>query len=135
MNQATIALIDDDPVFLELIERMLRRRGHRVVTALNGQEGLELCLRELPALVITGIIMPVMRGWELCRRLRQNGALQHVPILVMSGCAAPDQVAAHYAAGANAFLPKPFSQLAFSAIVTQLLGETEFPRSSEPLRT
>ena len=121
---ATILAVDDDPVFLELLGRLLGRAGHTVLRALDGREGLTTCLRTLPDLVITDIVMPEMDGHTLCRQLRQHPATRHLPILVISGRSAPQEVAAHYAAGASAFIPKPMRFAQIPLTVAELLAGT-----------
>jgi CheY-like chemotaxis protein len=79
MDQPTIVVVDDDPVFLDLVQRILKPQGYRAVTALDGQKGLALCRHEQPALVITGLVMPVMGGCELCRQLRHDTNLGGMP--------------------------------------------------------
>ena len=119
---ATILTVDDDPAVLDLLARILRRAGHTVISAVDGQEGFDACLQLAPDLVITGIVMPVMDGHTLCRQLRQHPATRDLPILVISGRSEPHEVAAHYAVGANAFLPKPMPTAALLAAVTTLLA-------------
>lgn len=132
MDQPTIVVVDDDPPFLDLLHRILRRQGYRVVSALDGQEGLAMCRREQPALVITGLVMPVMNGWELCRQLRRDTNLGGVPILVISGRSEPHHVEESLAAGATAFLPKPMRQSEVVEAVARLLQGGGPPAPSLP---
>lgn len=122
MEQHTILVVDDDEPTVDLIGRILWRAGHRAVAAFNGREGLEACVAERPALVLTGIIMPEMGGDELIRRLRAHPTLHDIPILVVTGQSKPEQFEAWYAAGANKCLPKPFVHAELVAAVAELLG-------------
>jgi pilus assembly protein CpaE len=92
------------------------------MSALGGQEGLATCRQTAPDLMITGIVMSVTDGHTRCRQLRQHPATRHLPMLVISGRSEPDVVAAHDAAGANAFLPKPMPAAALLLAVSALLA-------------
>jgi CheY-like chemotaxis protein len=125
MAGARIVVVEDDENTVELYRRVLARMGHALVSADNGIDGLELCLRERPDLIITNIKMPRMDGWELCRRLRQHPEMQTTPILVVSGQHKPADVERHYAAGADQHLPKPFELDKLRTAISELLNLPE----------
>jgi DNA-binding response OmpR family regulator len=67
-NNRTVLVIDDDAHIRRVIELKLRKRGYEVITAMNGQEGLDLIKSQLPDVVITDIMMPKLDGETLCRQ-------------------------------------------------------------------
>jgi DNA-binding response OmpR family regulator len=81
VNQILIA--DDDPAIQRLLERVLRREGFQVATASNGREALERIQRETPDLLLLDLMMPVVDGWEVYRRLRVDDHLD-IPIIVLT---------------------------------------------------
>ena len=102
---ARILLIDDDPTILQLLKLFLENEGYRVWAAQSGMYGLELASKQSPDLAIVDVMMPVMDGFETCRRLRELG-LQS--ILVMSHRHDERSVVKALELGADDYLRKPF---------------------------
>lgn len=72
MSKTKILIVDDEPDILEILQFNLEKEGFMVITAPNGEEGIQLAEKETPNLVILDIMMPEMDGVEVCRYLRQN---------------------------------------------------------------
>ncbi len=83
---AKLLLVDDDPVLLNLLGRLLRRAGHEVTEASGGEEGLALAraAREPFDVIVTDVMMPGLDGFELTRRLRADPATREVLVLVVT---------------------------------------------------
>ena len=118
---AEILVIDDEPQMQRLLARILKRAGHRVHLANNGEDGLGLFHRVHPALVITDIVMPGMEGIEVIRELRQEAPT--IPILAISGGGPAVYLRAATGLGATAALAKPFGATELLAVVERLLKE------------
>ncbi|WP_068773347.1 response regulator transcription factor [Paenibacillus sp. FJAT-26967] len=115
----TILVIDDDEKITSMLRRSLAFEGYTIVTANNGNEGLKKMLEQEPGLVVLDIMMPVMDGWEVCRRIRESGSL--VPILMLT---AKDEVTDRVKGldlGADDYLIKPFALEELLARVRVLL--------------
>ncbi|MVO99003.1 response regulator transcription factor [Paenibacillus lutrae] len=115
----TILVIDDDEKITSMLRRSLAFEGYTIVTANNGNEGLKRMLEQEPGLVVLDIMMPVMDGWEVCRRIRESGSL--VPILMLT---AKDEVTDRVKGldlGADDYLIKPFALEELLARVRVLL--------------
>jgi len=121
---AKILIVDDDGDLRTLLGLCFLRRGHSIVVASNGAEGLACVTAHAPDLVVTDLNMPVMNGLELLRRLRANGH-RDLPVIVLTARA--DQRTAAIAAGADAFLVKPFSLRELGETAERLLGERRAP--------
>jgi len=111
---SSILVVDDEPDIRFLIRRVLELAGHRVVEAPNGAVALARILENPPDLVVTDVMMPVMNGGELIRRLRADPATNRLPILAVTGN--PNN-----AAGADAILTKPFSIKQLAALAASLV--------------
>jgi CheY-like chemotaxis protein len=99
----SILLVDDEPEILAAWRLILVNEGYEVRCARNGVEALEALKLGTPDVIITDWMMPLMDGAELCRRLRAQPDLAHVPILVHSAARpSPDRLQA-----SNGYLPKP----------------------------
>ncbi|MBN9416590.1 MAG: response regulator [Candidatus Eremiobacteraeota bacterium] len=120
-----IALVDDDPSVLELLQVVFEMEGHEVTTYSSSTAALEAVTQDPPDCLLTDIMMPEMDGTELTRRLRRNPSLSGLCIVVVSGkvYAADKQRALD--AGANGFIPKTRSNpQAIVAEVMALISET-----------
>ncbi len=122
---ATILVADDEAHILHVVSMKLRNAGLEVITAVDGEEALELCLAEQPDLLITDFQMPYMTGLELCVALREQG--KEIPAILLTARGfdiSPDEVAG---TGITAVLAKPFSPREVLAKVQSLLETAETP--------
>ena len=78
---ASVLIADDVPANLYLLESILKGNGFEVITAKNGAEALAAVIEKAPSLVITDIMMPVMDGFELCRRIKADTTICHIPVI------------------------------------------------------
>jgi pilus assembly protein CpaE len=120
---ATILIIDDDPDVTRLIEFALRRAGHRILTARDGETGLSITQAEHPDLVIADVMMPRLNGYEYCRRVRSQADLADILILVFTARFQTIDRQTALQAGATDYLPKTVQPAELVAHVERLLGE------------
>ena len=117
----TILLVDDDADMRMYMRGCLRAlKPCAVMEAANGREALERLKFVQPDLIITDMVMPGLDGEQLCRAIRDDPALSHIPILVISGQWTADSVAV--IEHANAALEKPFNATILQAQVSRMLG-------------
>jgi putative two-component system response regulator len=118
---AQILVVDDDPAVVSLVSRFLVREGYKVLTANNGAEAFEYIQRTPPDLILLDVVMPVMDGLSLCRRLKENPNTALIPITMLTGQDDYEHRKRGIEAGADDFLSKPFDQSILRArIQTQL---------------
>jgi len=128
-----ILVVEDIPNVLELLEVTLRFKGYPVVTARNGQEALEVINKELPALVITDILMPKMDGYALAQKLRITPRTKHIPIIFLSATyVTPEDKSFAMSMGAVKFMEKPVDTEDFLISVGEVLTQGA-PTVPEPL--
>ena len=106
----TILVVDDQPENIRVLVGLLGLQGHRVLAARDGPSALERLRRARPELVILDVMMPGMDGYEVCRRIRADGSLRHVPVIFMSALTDTAARVRGLEAGAADFLSKPFQQ-------------------------
>jgi CheY-like chemotaxis protein len=94
-----ILVVDDEPDLRFILRRIFEKAGHEVADAVHGAQALEFARESPPELVVTDMMMPVMDGRELIRRLRADPATAHIPILAVTGNG-------ELAGTADALLPK-----------------------------
>ena len=120
----TILVVDDDPVIQKLLSVNFEMEGYRVVTASDGEEALDRVLSEAPAVVVLDVMMPKVDGIEVLRRIRANPGTGSTPVLLLSAKAQANDIEDGMAAGADAYLTKPFEPLDLLDRVALLLRGT-----------
>ncbi|MBN1991184.1 MAG: response regulator [Anaerolineae bacterium] len=123
MSSSEIIVVDDDPVALRLLTRIIEMAGYSAATARNGQEALEKVQALQPALVLLDLTMPKIDGLQVCQQIRNNAGLAHQPYIIM--LTARDQAADYRQAeqiGVNEFINKPYDPAKISARVQTILG-------------
>jgi pilus assembly protein CpaE len=103
---ANILVIDDDNDILRILESTLKRAGHTIITAINGEQGLAAARAHHPDLVVCDLMMPNMTGYEFCKQVRADPNLQHIPIIIFSARFQPIDEQTARDAGATDYLPK-----------------------------
>ena len=120
-----IIVADDEAHILHIVSMKLKNAGYDVVTAMDGEEALELCKSEMPDMLITDYQMPYMSGLELCMELRASEETREIPALMLTARGfdiEPDEMSA---AGIEAVLAKPFSPREVLQRVKELIGEAQ----------
>jgi DNA-binding response OmpR family regulator len=120
-----ILVVDDDLELLGLIGFALRQAGYLAITAAQGGEALELFEREQPDLVILDVNLPVLNGFEICRRIRAEAT---TPIMMLTARSSEEDQVQGLDGGADDYLTKPFSPRTLLARVRALLRRAEIDR-------
>jgi CheY-like chemotaxis protein len=121
-NGRLVLVADDDGDILALVKAVLERSGHEVVTAGDGLEALALVRDRCPDVAVLDVSMPELDGVEVLRRLRADDATSELPVVLLSARAQEADVALGFAAGASAYMRKPFSARELSDRVGELIG-------------
>lgn len=117
---ARVLVVDDIPANVKLLESRLSAEYFDVITAMNGEEALAICERGECDLVLLDAMMPVINGFETCRRLKTNPATHHIPVVMVTALDQPSDRVRGLEAGADDFLNKPISDFALIARVRSL---------------
>lgn len=107
-SRKLVLAVDDSPTVRRLISVSLERKGYRVVTAEDGMQALVKLAEHTPALVLLDISMPKMDGYEVCKVIKRNQTLKHVPVLMLSGKDGVFDKIKGRIAGAKDYISKPF---------------------------
>ncbi len=105
-----VLVADDEPTMLELVTRHLRSIEPKleVIEASDGDEAWRLARERLPDLVVLDVMMPGMSGWEVCRKIRQDAALAHTGVVMLTGIGESLNEATSPLFGADEYIDKPF---------------------------
>lgn len=121
-KECTILYIEDNPSNFKLVERVLARRENiALLTAMQGQLGLELAQDKRPDLVLLDLHLPDMHGSEVLRRIREDAVISRTPVIIISADVTSNQVERLLEAGAQAYLPKPLDVPEFLRVVDEVL--------------
>lgn len=116
-----VLVADDDPDIVTLLRIRLEMAGHEVIGARDGEEAWALVLAGPPDLLVLDVTMPRLDGLALTRRVRLHAATATVPIVVLTAAVQPADAEDAIAAGATAYVKKPFSPRELAARVEALL--------------
>lgn len=114
MNQShanKILIVDDEPVARQTLGALLESYGYQLGMAENGLEGVQKAREMHPDVILLDVMMPIMDGFEVCRRLRADPEVAEVPIILITALDDRDSRLAGLEAGADDFLAKPFDSL------------------------
>ena len=115
-----ILVVDDNVDVREYVAGLLGSE-YDVRQAADGREGVDAALKTVPDLIVCDVMMPVMDGLEMCRRVKQETATSHVPVILLTSNAQENQRAEGYDCGADAYITKPFSSKVLLSRVRNLL--------------
>lgn len=103
-----VLLIDDERDLLDMLEFRLKAKGYEMVTALNGQEGLEKAMAEKPDVILLDVMMPGMDGFEVCRRLKEAQGTKGISVIFFTAIQIPYLSEKCAKLGAADCIVKPF---------------------------
>jgi class 3 adenylate cyclase len=122
-SRERILVVDDSPAQRHYVADCLARQGFDIVTADNGKAALERVKAQVPALVISDYEMPEMTGFELVHALKRQPETRNIPVIMLTARQSKRDMAQMRAAGASAYLVKPFAQDKCIATVERTLAE------------
>lgn len=106
-DKPLILLVEDNDEFREYLKEVFLKE-YRVLEAANGRAGLEMTLEHIPDLIVSDVMMPEMDGIELCRTIKTDRRISHIPVVLLTARAGEEQQLQGYQTGADAYVTKPF---------------------------
>ena len=119
-DRPTILVVDDNSDLREFIGTLLQGE-YRIIKASDGKEAFDKATRELPDLVVSDVMMPVMDGLGLCKALKGQFSTSHIPVILLTAKSLEEQRAEGYDSGADAYISKPFSEKVLLSRIGNLL--------------
>jgi len=110
-TDSLILLVDDVPINLQVLERLLSKNGYKSICACDGVEALEKAATEKPDLVLMDIMMPRLNGIEACRQFKETDFGQDVPVIFLTALTDTSSMVAGFEAGGVDYVTKPFQEL------------------------
>ncbi|MDA1354355.1 MAG: response regulator [bacterium] len=127
-----ILIVDDEPNILLLTTTLFLDMGYDVVSAVNGEQAIELAHKERPDIILTDIIMPKKDGFEVCRSVRNTKDIAHTPIVMLSAMGDEYNKINGFEEGADDYITKPFDVEELKTRVQNILLRNSRKLSQEP---
>lgn len=121
----TILLVDDEPEILELLADLFMGVFGNVLKAANGKEALLLLKNNIPDIIVSDVMMPEMDGFELCRHIKQNKEINHIPVVLLTAFNNLENTTFGYQSGADIYIPKPFEDEVLLSVVISRIKNKE----------
>jgi two-component system, cell cycle response regulator DivK len=120
---STILIVEDNQKNMKLVRDILRHMGHQTLEAMTGAEGIRLALEHRPDLVLMDIQLPDIDGITALRRIREDAALDAMPVLAVSASVMPDEQHKIVSSGFDAYITKPIVLRLFLESVQRFLAQ------------
>lgn len=122
---AKILLVEDNEMNWDMLSRRLRRRGYEVVIAVDGKQGVDMALSEVPDLILMDMSLPVLNGWEATRQIKTAPETQAIPIIALTAHAMRGDREQALAAGCDDYDIKPIEFRRLLGKIQALLDKQE----------
>jgi DNA-binding response OmpR family regulator len=119
---AKILVVDDEPNIVMVLEARLKANGYEVISAEDGQAGLEKAQKEKPDLIILDVMLPKLEGYKVCGFLKRDMRYSRIPIIMFTAKAQEEDIQMGKDMGADAYLVKPFKPEVLLAKIQELLA-------------
>ena len=116
-----ILIVEDNPQSMRLIEMTLRAKGYTLLMATDGEEALDMAMRERPDLIIMDMQLPKVSGLEVTRKLRNTPAFSHTPIIAITAYAMKGDEERVIESGCDAYLSKPINTRELPEMIAEML--------------
>lgn len=120
-DKPQLLVIDDNKDIRDLLSELLGE-DYNVIRASGGKEGIRKASKYVPDAIVCDVMMPDMDGMEVCRRLKEETATSHIPVLLLTACSMDEQRAEGFESGADGYLAKPFSNKVLKAHIKSLIS-------------
>lgn len=116
-----ILIADDDNEMRETLSSMLEAEGYEVINAENGQEAVEMSRKELPALIMMDIHMPVMDGLRACKEIKTDSVTKGIPVVMLTVEGSINEIQQAVSYGAKTYITKPSSKSEILKVVKSII--------------
>jgi len=120
-----ILIVDDEPSIIVPVQFLMEQNGYDVMVAFSGEEAMEIIADKKVDLILLDIMLPVIDGFEVCQRVRENPQWNKIKIILLTALGSDANVEKGLALGADAYITKPFSNVDIVEQVKELLENTE----------
>ncbi|MGE5256805.1 MAG: response regulator transcription factor [Hyphomicrobiales bacterium] len=116
-----VLIVDDEPGIIVALQFLMEQNGYETLVAFSGEEAMEAVARHHPDLILLDIMLPVVDGFEVCQRIRENPDWKDIRIVLVTALGSEVNVTKGLDLGADAYVTKPFANVELVAKVKELL--------------
>ena len=125
MSRQSVLVVEDEEDIMEVIRFNLEKEGYEVHQALSGEKALQVIENNLPSLVLLDLMLPGIKGLDLCRIFKQNDRTKAIPVIMLTAKSEDADIVAGLEMGAEDYITKPFSPRVLLARVRMVLRRRE----------
>ncbi len=122
MSKAKILVVDDSETIVALLKSLLQKEDYEVITAVDGEQGLQLAREANPNLILLDLMLPKIDGYKVCRLLKFDETKKDIPIIMLTSRGAEEDKETGKETGADAYLTKPFDNAKLLETIKTFLG-------------
>ncbi len=123
MNLKKILIVDDEEGIVKVVKMYLEHHDYEVITASEGQEGLEKAKTEKPDLIVLDLMLPKINGYKVCGLLKKDTRYTKIPIILFTAKAQEKDIKLGEEVGADAYIIKPFEPEILLSKIKELIGQ------------
>ena len=122
MERKKVLLADDEEDIKTIVRFYLESRGYEVLTAYDGLDAITQTQSGKPDIILLDVMMPVMSGFEVARRLKADPGTAHIPIIMLSAASQAESIKEGLEAGASDYIVKPFEPAKLEELIRSVTG-------------
>lgn len=116
-----ILIVEDEAELVEMLKIRLEAAGYDIISAYDGEEGMEKAKKEKPDLILLDLMLPKIDGYQICSTLKKDKIYSHIPIVIFSARAQKHEIKMGEELGAEAYITKPFEPSVLLAKISELV--------------
>jgi len=120
-----IMVVDDEPYIARVIKFKLEQEGYTVISANDGQSGLQKIKEEKPDMVLLDVMMPGLSGYEVCQKIKEDAELAGIPVVILTAKGQERDREQGLTIGASDYITKPFSPNRLLELVKNMIGDAK----------
>lgn len=129
--KTAILIVDDEPANIFVLDGLLSANGYKIISALSGEQAIDLAKKEKPDLAILDFEMPVMNGYDVCKVLRTTEGMEEIPVIFLTAYGTIEKKIKSFEAGAHDFITKPFDD---DELLSRIKIHLELKKNREELK-
>ncbi len=118
-----ILVVDDEEDLVVMISKVLKYKGYEVITAYDGQEGLEKAKTQKPDLIVLDLMLPRINGYKVCGLLKKDTRYAKIPVILLTAKANAEDIELGRTVGADAYITKPYEREALLSKIEELIRQ------------
>ena len=125
----SLLIVEDKQDLREFLKNALKDKFKKIYQAENGLVALEVIKQQQPDIIVSDVMMPQMNGYQLCKEIKENLNISHIPVILLTARADSESQMLGYKLGADAYLPKPFEMEMLLSVIQNQMRNREYIKS------